>query len=278
MKRSLVLAVTTLLLASGCTSSTGSQLSPKPDLAIAILKGSGDARALAREFGVPEAQIIEVPPADFRDYVADIPEGVTVLGVDESFGVGGVHYGNDYSCVVANNSWYTVNRVGAPTGMDAVTNAAFAPQVTLATPEVSPESAWWLIGMPESAKLLGALDKNGAKLGADDGPVVVASALLPWRTVNNSETESQWFTLEGTCVERPVLAVGGDADFLEYLRTAGPILAQAGIAYPLSGGVPDSVTAIAPQPATSVQVSGNAAAGFRDVLKVWEQISPASAG
>lgn len=268
MKRNLVPILLAAGLLAGCTASFGGA----SGLTVAIQEGAGDPQVLLDAYGDPKATVIEVPAQDFRLYANNAPGGVTVLGLDNTFDLPGLtQYGDDYACVAVNRSWFAVNKIGAPTGREALTDKAYARFVSLPAPDTSVDAAWFL-ATKDTESFLSGIEKNGGILGGTNGAVTVASALLPWRDANNTKTDSQWETLTDTCVTRPVFAAGGGQDFLEFLTTAGPLLAQAGVAYPLRGTVPEDVAKLAPRPTDAVD--GNVdKQKYQQVQAAWDKVT-----
>lgn len=192
-------------------------------LPFALLLGACTASVTGQQSGYEPVSVI-------------LPEGASVDILSEEYpidqndedpveigqNVSGVEIGRDATCVLVNQSWFLVNKLPLPS-----TSA-----------EVKPE---WLY-VPD-----GLEGQWPSGTGGEDAPARIDSALLPWRTVNNLGTESQWVVLEDTCLPHTV-KVSGDApeSFINFLqsRSGQDVLARAGIAFPLEGDGPAAVSKI----------------------------------
>lgn len=201
-------------------------------------------------------------------------------------------YGRDYSCVVADDAWFAVNRQPLPASTADLTNPQWAPLTEVPSPAESGSALRWIAGAgvadpgaiePFLAGLKNAgvqlatpaggseAPQSGGSQSGDPAPpptpvrttepaLRIASALEPWRTVNNLGTSSRWVTLAPTCVgtELSVWAVGPKAEeFVEFLLTdeGQTALVEAGLAYPINDGVaiPEAVLEVAPPPTADGQ-------------------------
>ncbi len=182
-------AATVLLVLSlaGCTSSTGEFRLERQSLWVTS----------------------EIPVAEWETTTeAPPPEQENWVRLDGSTGT---PYGTDYTCLLANQSWFSANRLPVPA------------------------------------------TKEDADKYRSEGAVKTESALYPWRTVNNLGTESSWVVVPGTCESRTVsVQAAGELgeEFVEHLLTpeGQTQMAEAGLAYPLTGPVPADVERIAPKP------------------------------
>lgn len=174
-------------------------------------------------------------------------------------------YGHDYACVVANRAWFATNQLSAPTTLGQLADPQWAPLWQVPAPSEDPVAQMWLGGQA-AADAPGLLDTlraaywagaefppgvtvpaDGAQSGAQSGAapsaaeprILIRSALYPWQTVNNLGTDSQWATLDSTCVGFTMSArsSGDDASRLvDYLLTDSgqQALLEAGLVYPLT--------------------------------------------
>lgn len=196
-------------------------------LPLALLLGACTASIAGQQSGyepvsviLPEGASVDVLSEEYP--IDENNEDPVEIGED----VSGVEIGRDATCVLVNQSWFLVNKLALPGSSS----------------EIKPE---WLF-VPED---LEEEWPNGT--GGEDAPARIDSALLPWRTVNNLGTESQWVVLEDTCIPHTVKVSGkAPESFINFLQTpAGQdVLARAGIAFPLEGEGPEEVSRIVTLP------------------------------
>ena|GEM_PF-3805724 len=205
MKKSSIATLLALsVLIGGCTQSFGGANPDDPTPVNLKTPDSADQEMIAAKYPIDPSL-----------------EEIVEIGAN----IDGTLIGTDYSCVIANKSWFLVNNLNMPTIND-----------------IDPK----LFFVPEDSK------KDWPKAGGTpDSPIRVDSALLPYRSRNNTGTESQWERIDGECYPNDI-NVSADAPqtFVDFLLSpeGQASIAKAGIAYPISEMVPEEVDALAPRP------------------------------
>ena len=196
------IAVTALI--GGCTLSFG---------------GAKSSEASPVNLHVPEWVDVESIASNYP--IDSSLEEVTSIGPETD----GTPIGIDYTCVIANKTWFLVNNLSMPT-----------------FETIDPE----MLFVPEGAK---AEWPKGS--GGPESPIRIDSALLPYKERNNTGTESQWERVRGKCSAEDVnVSANAPQAFIDFLLSpeGQEVIAKAGIAYPITGMTPEEVTALAPRP------------------------------
>lgn len=228
------------------------------------------AKALSEASGKPQ-KVEAVPAQELQSRAQQAtPTGNTVvLGLDTSIlkePPAETNYGIDYACVEANQSWYSVNKLPLPKDLAEVVFEANLQYLAIPDTQDDLVSAWWMAaqlpqypGLKQAKTITLPADTQQEDAGQSDqapanleAPLLVASALLPWKTVDNTGTYSQWKTIESTCVPRPLYAAG-NAAAIDWLKGTSPdFLVSLALGYPLAGEetsqLPELIEAVAPRP------------------------------
>lgn len=258
-------------------------------------------------------QVTDLSTAQFVEFL-DSPGGTEdnlvvwgLWGGEPPAGWSRTEYGRDYSCVIADNAWFAVNRQPIPATNSDLLDPNWAPLFTLVSPAESPATLKWLAGAgrensAEIESFLSALKTAGVTLvpasqtaatGSESiqseregslqsaelshSRLRVASALDPWLMANNMGSSSRWVTLPQTCVEttESLWSVGSAAeDFVEFVLSPSgqETVANAGLAYPVSDDtqVPEAVAHLAPKPTVAATIEPAKALELTSaVLRAW---------
>lgn len=260
-------------------------------------------------------RVVEKPAEDLAGAITSLAadmDNVVVWGQwggQAPIGWESTTYGRDYSCVVADNAWFAVNRQAPPTSTADLLDARWAPLTEVSSPLQSDSSLRWIAGAgrdnPAAIQpFLDGLKGAGVTLVRSVNPSVaqsgeqspgvpendseprlrVASALEPWLTVNNLGTSSRWVTVPETCVgtELSLWGTGPKSeDFVQFLLSdrGQSALVEAGLAYPVveTAQIPPAVLSVAPIPGTegaaTVEIPAAEAATLTDaVVTAWAAV------